>query len=156
MFILNTEIPKKRIFRCAIRKLYGIGLSRSLKLSFMLGLHSTTRFDKISIKSLKRISVFIERSFNINFELKRRVEFNILLHDRVRNFKGSRHFYGLPTRGQRTHTNASTARKLLSIKNIERDLDKNRSVRYFNKKKLPLVRKKIIKKVKKLEKKKKK
>ena len=45
-------------------------------------------------------------------ELKRVVKANILHHRQIGTYIGKRHVMGYPVRGQRTKTNARTARKL--------------------------------------------
>jgi small subunit ribosomal protein S13 len=50
--------------------------------------------------------------------LKRVVYLNIQNKINLNNYAGFRHIYNLPTRGQRTHTNAKTSksRKILKVK----------------------------------------
>lgn len=48
----------------------------------------------------------------IESDLRRQVRNNILHHREIGNYKGKRHAMGYPVRGQRTSTNAKTARKL--------------------------------------------
>ena len=45
-------------------------------------------------------------------ELRREVTANILHHRQIGTYVGKRHVMGYPVRGQRTKTNARTARKL--------------------------------------------
>ena len=45
-------------------------------------------------------------------DLRRQVRNNILHHRTIGDYKGKRHAMGYPVRGQRTRTNAKTARKL--------------------------------------------
>jgi len=52
------------------------------------------------------------RSLKIEVDLRREIRENIGHHKQVGSYVGRRHAMGLPVRGQRTHTNAATARKL--------------------------------------------
>ena len=52
------------------------------------------------------------RSLKIEVDLRREIRENIGHHKQVGSYIGRRHAMGLPVRGQRTHTNAVTARKL--------------------------------------------
>jgi len=52
------------------------------------------------------------RSLKIEVDLRREIRENIGHHKQVGSYVGRRHAMGLPVRGQRTHTNATTARKL--------------------------------------------
>ncbi|KAK0520641.1 hypothetical protein OC834_006958 [Tilletia horrida] len=52
------------------------------------------------------------RSLVLEADLRRQIRANIAHHRMVGSYKGRRHAAGLPVRGQRTQTNANTARKL--------------------------------------------
>ncbi|GAA97173.1 uncharacterized protein L969DRAFT_91978 [Mixia osmundae IAM 14324] len=52
------------------------------------------------------------RSLILEADLRRKVNADIAHHRNIGNYRGRRHVMGLPVRGQRTHTNARTARKL--------------------------------------------
>lgn len=55
------------------------------------------------------------RSLKIEVDLRREIRENIRHHKLVGSYVGRRHAMGLPVRGQRTHTNAITARKLNKV-----------------------------------------
>lgn len=48
----------------------------------------------------------------IESDLRREVRNNILHHRAIGSYKGKRHAMGYPVRGQKTRTNARTARRL--------------------------------------------
>ncbi|KAH9446347.1 hypothetical protein Pst134EA_030268 [Puccinia striiformis f. sp. tritici] len=51
----------------------------------------------------------------IESDLRREVRANIAHHRAIGSYKGKRHALGFPVNGQRTHTNAKTARKLNKV-----------------------------------------
>jgi small subunit ribosomal protein S13 len=53
----------------------------------------------------------INERYKVGDELKRSVRDDILRLIEARTYRGRRHELGLPARGQRTSTNAQTARK---------------------------------------------
>ncbi|KDN36781.1 S13-like H2TH domain-containing protein [Tilletiaria anomala UBC 951] len=55
------------------------------------------------------------RSIVIESDLKRQMQENVFHHKTVGSYKGRRHAGGFPVRGQRTQSNAQTARKLNRI-----------------------------------------
>jgi len=71
----------------------------------------------VTQRQLNKLGFLIEKSFLIDFELIRRVSLNISSLRKLHTIRGFCHAFGLPTRGQRTHTNASTANRLLKKKN---------------------------------------
>lgn len=58
----------------------------------------------------------VEKWFRERGQLSREVHFSIAFLKKIKCFRGLRHFSGLPVRGQRTHTNASTQKKLGSFR----------------------------------------
>jgi len=112
VYILNTPISGNKKFLNAVTKLYGIGLVRSLKLASILGLHPSSKVNVLNFTKLHRLTRLIERSFLVDFELKRRLTLNLSFLKTAKTYRGFRHSSGMPTRGQRTHTNASTQTKL--------------------------------------------
>ncbi|KAF8921117.1 hypothetical protein CPB85DRAFT_1372327 [Mucidula mucida] len=54
-------------------------------------------------------------NLKIESELKREIRENIMHHRSIGTWRGKRHGMGLPVRGQRTRTNAKTAKKLNHI-----------------------------------------
>jgi len=112
LYILNVILPTKKNFKNSITALYGIGQVRAKKLASILGLHPYSRIEQVSQRQLNNLGQLIERAFLIDFELRRKISLNITSLRKIRTFRGYCHSHGLPTRGQRTHTNASTAHKL--------------------------------------------
>jgi small subunit ribosomal protein S13 len=60
---------------------------------------------------VRRLTEFIQANYLVGDELKRSVRDSILKLINMKCYRGLRHSAGLPVHGQRTHTNASTARK---------------------------------------------
>lgn len=60
---------------------------------------------------VRQLTEFIQANYVVGDELKRSVRDNILKLINMRAYRGMRHELGLPVNGQRTHSNASTAKK---------------------------------------------
>lgn len=60
---------------------------------------------------MRQLTDFIQVKYVVGDELKRSIRDDILKLINMRCYRGVRHSLGLPVHGQRTHTNASTARK---------------------------------------------
>lgn len=102
---------KKRIINNFQLLKKGFGNKTISSLSRKLGLNPVKKFDKLKIKKLNYIEAFsdkvkVEKTL-INYR-KTCVSFFVDL----KNYSGVRHKKNLPVRGQRTHTNAKTAKKL--------------------------------------------
>ncbi|CAG8786147.1 18094_t:CDS:1, partial [Cetraspora pellucida] len=74
-------------------------------------IHKTCRLHELSELQIQQISLELS-NMKIETDLKREVINNIMHHRSIGTYKGKRHVMGYPVRGQRTKTNARTARKL--------------------------------------------
>jgi small subunit ribosomal protein S13 len=119
--ILSTNInPKKPLIK-ALTKIFGLGPTRIKTLLKKLFISSTvtlTDLNKIQYRNLKLELESLVQTIKLELELKRyqtqRIERLISLN----TFHGTRHKLGRPVRGQRTHSNAKTQRKL-AAKNLK-------------------------------------
>jgi len=80
------------------------------------------KYDDLIRNQLKinLLSVEIERSYIVSYELKSIYRNNLKKLKNINSYRGLRHTLMLPTRGQRTHSNASTLRKVLLLKRKRR------------------------------------
>lgn len=89
---------------------YGVGNIRLL--NFVKNLGVNNRF--FNIKTKKKLNIKIEkffRRFRYTFHLRNKIKKNFNFLWTIRNYKGFRHKFNLPARGQRTKTNAKTKKK---------------------------------------------
>jgi len=113
LYFLQTQIPKNAHLEKGLNCIYGIGLSSS-KLSLKIyGLCEDAKG-----KDLRRIHK-LQLKFNFeNFprplaaDLKHIHKSNCQRLIDIKSYKGRRHIYGFPVRGQRTHTNAKNQKRL--------------------------------------------
>ena len=86
---------------------YGVGNKRLNEISRNLGLN--TRFYNSQTK--KKINIKVEnffRRFRYTFHLRNKNKKNLDFLWLIRSYRGFRHKFSLPARGQRTKTNART------------------------------------------------
>ena len=69
------------------------------------------KLSNLSKDKIKLISDFIDNTFTIGSKLSQEKVVNIKRLIKMSSYRGFRHVQGLPSRGQRTHTNAKTSRK---------------------------------------------
>ena len=97
-----------------IRQVFGIGLYRSRRFLLFCGVNKNYGY---KVKHLNKIILkrMQAKSFKWGFSLgrylrKRRLSVRMFLQ-KYKIRRGLRQFYGLPSRGQRSHTNASTSKR---------------------------------------------
>ena len=107
--IAGVNIPKNKRFIIALTYIHGIGNSSAQKICEKLKIDISKRTQEISEEVIAKVRAFIEKEFPIlEGDLRRKVGSNIKRLVDIGCYRGIRHVKKLPTRGQRTSTNART------------------------------------------------
>lgn len=106
----GVTIPTDKRTIVALTYIYGIGPSTSQKILDETGVSGDTRVKDLSEPELKKIRDYIGENLTVEGELQRRVRTNVKRLKDINSYRGSRHAKNLPSRGQRTRTNARTRR----------------------------------------------
>lgn len=114
IFILNTEIPNKKKVYIALQHIFGVGKCKSKEICDYFGVSNKTSIQDLTILLKNQIIIFIEKKIIINEDLKQHLIKLKEQQQRLKTYKGQRAKFKLPRRGQRTHTNAKTAKKFYS------------------------------------------
>lgn len=107
MRISGITIPDEKRLEYGLTAVYGIGLSRAQAILDELGLDREMRPTKLTTEQENAIREKIE-SYTVEGELKREIAGNVKRLKDIQSYRGMRHSRRLPTRGQRTKTNART------------------------------------------------
>ena len=109
MRILGITLPEEKRIEIGLTALYGIGRSRAHTILDMAKVPYGLKPKEISVEQENAMKKVIE-TIKIEGDLKREVAGNIKRLKDVKAYRGSRHAKNLPSRGQRTKTNARTKR----------------------------------------------
>ena len=114
---LNKNTYEQKSIKKTLIKVFGLGNSLSQKICNRLGFNSFFNFSKLSNKQIAYLSnnIVKNRKFLKQEELSRYISENIKLLARIKSYRGLRHRFALPLRGQRTKTNGKTAKRRNSI-----------------------------------------
>jgi small subunit ribosomal protein S13 len=93
----------------ALTRIRGIGWPLSRKILADLKVPSEKRFSEITAEELTKISSKLE-DYVIEGDLARKIRADIARLITIGSYRGTRHTKNLPSRGQRTRTNARTKR----------------------------------------------
>jgi small subunit ribosomal protein S13 len=118
-YILGTHLKGAETVKLALTNIYGIGNKKAILICAQFGLSDTMLIRDLTNKQVDQISQFISLHYTIDSELRTIVMNDIKRFILIGSYRGFRHNDGLPVRGQRTHTNAKTCRKV-SIKGFKR------------------------------------
>lgn len=111
IYILNTNLNEKSRISKALCEIYGVGNQLSNQICDDLGISSGLKVEDLSPSHIDLLSQAIPQTYLIGTELQgetRKSKDRLIL---VSSYRGIRHSQGLPSRGQRTHGNAQTARR---------------------------------------------
>lgn len=115
-YILRTHVKKKYLFY-GLQSVYGLGSFLSRQICKRLGLTVTFLIKNLTDEQLFQISQCVEElGISLKGELQRQLKHNVDKLLTLKTFRGIRHRQGLPVRGQRTHTNARTQKRLRFFK----------------------------------------
>lgn len=106
--ISGVDVPNQKRIDVALRYVYGVGPARATEICEKVGIDPTTRSNKLTEEEVSKINTYIETNFVVEGQLRRQIQQNIARLRDIRCYRGLRHMRNLPTRGQRTRTNART------------------------------------------------
>jgi small subunit ribosomal protein S13 len=106
--VAGVDLPNKRII-IALTYIYGVGSTRAKAILKKAGIDENLRAHKLAEPELNKIRDII-KEFTIEGDLRREVGLNMKRLSEINCYRGTRHRRGLPSRGQRSKTNARTRR----------------------------------------------
>nr|ULQ69513.1 ribosomal protein S13 [Isolepis setacea] len=110
-YLLGARLLPDEQVRIASTKIHGIGSKKAIQLCYQLGLSGNIKINELSKYKIHQFSKMISQDHVVHWELKRGERADIERLISINCYRGIRHKDRLPLRGQRTHTNARTARK---------------------------------------------
>jgi len=108
--ISGVTIPTEKQVWVALTYVYGIGPKTSQTILAAAKVEPTVRVKDLTDAEIARIQDIINDKYTVEGELQRVVVGNIKRLKDINSYRGLRHKANLPTRGQRTKTNARTRR----------------------------------------------
>jgi small subunit ribosomal protein S13 len=106
----GVTIPDNKQVQIALTYIFGIGPKSSQDILAQAKVEPTVRVKDLNDAELGRIQEAISSNYTIEGELQRVIQGNIKRLRDINSYRGSRHKASLPSRGQRTRTNARTRR----------------------------------------------
>ena len=106
--IAGVDLPRTKRVETGLQYIYGIGPHRSSKILAEVKIDPSVRVKDLSEEEVSRIAKAIEAQGAVEGDLRKQVSLDIKRLIEIGSYRGSRHRRNLPTRGQRTKTNART------------------------------------------------
>tara|TARA_Y100000590_G_scaffold457207_2_gene609359 strand:+ start:24 stop:380 length:357 start_codon:yes stop_codon:yes gene_type:complete len=105
--IAGVNVPENKHLEIALTHIYGIGRKSAQKICLEAGLDYTHKISDIKEDEVEKIRTVIAK-YIVEGDLRREISTNIKRLMDLGTYRGIRHRRKLPTRGQRTKTNART------------------------------------------------
>lgn len=112
VYLFESELPENKSIIFSLTHVYGIGRSHANLICKKVGFSKNLRVRNLSKEQITKLIKIVE-SLNINLASDLKKIKLLIAKDLIetKSYRGLRRNQGLPVRGQRTHTNARTARK---------------------------------------------
>lgn len=108
--IAGIDLPDLKRIDIALTSIYGIGRSNVVSLLKTAAVEGAKRVKDLSEEDVNRIQKTIDKEFKVEGDLKSEISDNIKRLKEIGSYRGLRHIKNLPSRGQRTRSNARTKR----------------------------------------------
>ena len=108
--IAGVDLPRNKHIGISLQYIYGIGPSLSQRILTQTGINPDTKTEDLTEEEVNRLREIIDREYRVEGELRKGVDLNIKRLIEIGSYRGARHRHSLPSRGQRTRTNARTKR----------------------------------------------
>jgi small subunit ribosomal protein S13 len=108
--VAGVDIPVNKQAWVSLQYIFGIGRTQSYKILSLADIVPETKVKDLTEDEVNRLREIIDKQYHVEGELRKEVNFNIKRLIEIGSYRGIRHRFGLPVRGQRTRTNARTKR----------------------------------------------
>lgn len=106
--IEGIDLPRNKRVEIGLTYLFGIGPTRSKQILAGTNVNPDTRIKDLTETEVVALREYISQNFVIEGDLRRQEQLNIKRLIEIGCYRGMRHRRNLPTRGQRSRTNART------------------------------------------------
>ncbi len=106
--IAGIDLPPNKQIWIGLTYIYGIGVTSARRILSKAGVDETVKVKDLAEDEARKIRDIIQNDLLVEGDLRKDVTQNIKRLIEIGSYRGMRHRRGLPTRGQRTHTNART------------------------------------------------
>nr|AEP20738.1 ribosomal protein S13 [Kryptoperidinium foliaceum endosymbiont] len=112
LYLLETNLPDQKAVFFALTQIHGIGKNTAFFICKKLGFSMNLKVKNLNQEQIADLLQVIDSlNLSLNNELKKLKSITLKRLISIKSYRGLRRVKGLPVRGQRTHTNAKSAKK---------------------------------------------
>jgi small subunit ribosomal protein S13 len=106
--IEGVDLPRNKRVEVGLTSIYGIGPTHAREILAATKVNPDTRVKDLSEVETAALREYITKHITVEGDLRRETQMNIKRLIEIGSYRGLRHRRNLPTRGQRSRTNART------------------------------------------------
>jgi small subunit ribosomal protein S13 len=106
----GIDLPRTKRVEVGLTSIFGIGPTRARQILKSTQVNPDTRIKDLTETEVASLREYISKNFKVEGDLRREVQMNIKRLIEIGCYRGMRHRRNLPAHGQRTRTNARTAK----------------------------------------------
>jgi small subunit ribosomal protein S13 len=106
--IEGVDLPRNKRVEIGLTYIFGVGRTRSLEALAATDVNPDTRVQDLTETEVNKLREYVTQNFKIEGDLRRERQMHVKRLMEIGCYRGLRHRRHLPTRGQRTRTNART------------------------------------------------
>jgi len=107
--LVGVDLPEQKRIEISLTYIHGIGLKLSREILVKAGVSPDLRAKDLAAKDVASLQKILD-TYKVEGDLRKEIRENVQRLKRIGSYRGMRHTMGLPSRGQRTRTNARTKR----------------------------------------------
>ena len=107
--IAGVDLPENKRVDIGLTYIFGIGRSNVIGVMKDANVEAGKRIKDLTEEEVNRLQKVVEK-FKVEGDLRQEIDQNVKRLEEIGSYRGIRHRKGLPSRGQRTRSNARTKR----------------------------------------------
>ena len=108
--IAGVDIPGNKQVWVSLQYIYGIGPVLSQQILARAEISPETKVNELTEEEVNHLREIIDKQYRVEGDLRREVNLNVKRLMEIGSYRGIRHRHNLPSKGQRTRTNARSQR----------------------------------------------
>ncbi len=108
--IAGVDLPRQKRVEIGLTYIFGIGRSTANEILGATDINPDTRVKDLTPDEERKIREYIDQNVTVEGDLRRNNAMDLKRLSEIQSYRGIRHRKGLPSRGQRTKTNARTTK----------------------------------------------
>jgi len=111
-FLYGKKLTGSKKLRFALRTIQGIGYVKASDICSQLGFGENFRVSDLRDSDLTKLQRKMEKDHIVEGNLRKELQLSVQRFQRIGCYRGFRHHSALPVRGQRTHSNGKTQKRI--------------------------------------------